>query len=485
MENDKHSQPEETKISPPVTDLPPEEATQEIPFEDTTPGDIHWDESDSVPDFFSHPHEDIPETDLPEVLPDLYPTEPDYQDLLPQEDDSFPPEPPKPPIESRERPARKRRPRKDNGEGLLGIPNILVTCVWIGLVLAIGITLGRMLWVCASDVLAFGREDKVVSITVYESDTLDDITEKLYNGGLIRYPKLFKLYADFAVDEGEIKPGMWDLNTLYDYHALVRMMSPSSSRATVKVMIPEGYTSRQIFDLLQENKVCTARDLAAYAANGDLGDYWFLDGITRGEQNSLEGFLFPDTYEFYTNDKPSNVLGKMLANFDSRFSEEMRAQIDTLNGRISGMMRNDGRSEDYIASHQFTVRDVVIVASMVEKETANAEESYTIASVIYNRLFAWGSTPAYLNIDASIIYALDGKTDLTAEDMKVDSPYNTYRNTGLTPGPIANPGLSSIRAALDPSQTGYYFYVLDPSVGTHHFSETLEQHEAFRESLRG
>ena len=344
-------------------------------------------------------------------------------------------------------------------------------------------TLGRMLWVCATDVLAFGREDKVVTITVYESDTIDKITQKLYDGGLIRYPELFKLYASFAVDEGEIHPGIWDLNTRYDYHALVKMMSPSSTRSVVKLTIPEGYTCRQIFQLMEENKVCTFVDIGSYAASGELKDYWFLDGVSRGDFYSLEGYLFPDTYEFYKNDSPRNILEKMLDNFETRFTQEMRDQLPALNEHVSELMRRDGRSEEYIAAHQLSMNDLVIVASMIEKETSGNKESPTIASVIYNRLFNWGDTPAYLNIDASIVYALDGKTDLTAEDLKVDSPYNTYYHTGLTPTPISNPGLASLQAALNPASTNYYYYVLDPMAGSHIFSTTLEEHEANRAAL--
>lgn len=379
---------------------------------------------------------------------------------------------------------KKGRPKRKKGEGLFGIPNILVTLVWVALTFLIGITAGRMIWICATDVLAFGREDKSVTVTIYESDSIEQITDKLYRAGLIKYRDLFKLYAKFAVDEGEIHPGMWDLNTKYDYHALVKMMSPSSSREVIKVLIPEGYTCRQIFALLEENKVCTSQDIAAYVANGELDDYWFLDGIPRGDKYCLEGFLFPDTYEFYKNDSPKNVIHKMLNNFDNRFDEEMRWQIDQLNGLLADTMRANGKDEGYIASHLFTIRDVVNVASMVEKETSSAEESFTIASVIYNRLFNWGGTPAYLNIDATIVYALDGKNDLTAEDLRVDSPYNTYLHTGMTPGPISNPGLSSLKAALNPAQTDFYFYVLDPALGSHHFSRTQEEHEAFRDTLR-
>ena len=367
---------------------------------------------------------------------------------------------------SGQRPVRKGRPKRKKGEILFGLPHILVTLVWLAIILAIGVTLGRMLWICAADVLAFGREDKAVTITIYETDTIDTIADKLYQNELIRYPGLFKLYASFAVDEGEIDPGIWDLNTRYDYHALVNMMSIGSTRSVVEdLLIPEGYTCKQIFELLEEHKVCTAQDLAAYAASGELNDYWFLEGVERGSENCLEGFLFPDTYDFYKNSSPREVLDKLLGNFEYRFSEEMRTQLDTLNANVTG--------------GTFDIHDVIIVASMIEKETANNEESPKIASVIYNRLFNWGGTPAYLNIDASIIYALDGKTDLTNEDMRVDSPYNTYLYVGLTPGPISNPGLASIKAALNPADTDFYYYVLNPAVGTHQFSKTLEEHEGY------
>ena len=364
-----------------------------------------------------------------------------------------------------ERPPRKGRPKRKKGEGLLGIPNMLVTVVWLALILAIGVTAGRMLWVCAADVLAFGREDKPVTVTIYESDTMDDIIEKLYHNGLIRYRSLFKLYADISHADEDIDPGIYDLNTRYDYHALVNMMSASSSRTVVEgVLIPEGYTCRQIFALLEEKRICTAQDLAAYAANGELKDYWFLENVERGQGYCMEGFLFPDTYDFYKNSTPREVLEKLLDNFDRRFDKEMRAQIETLNANVTG--------------GGYGVREVAIVASMIEKEAAAPAEAPAIAGVIYNRLFRWEGTPAYLNIDASIVYALDGKTDLTREDLQVDSPYNTYTHTGLTPTPISNPGLSSLRAALNPENHNYYYYVLNPETGMHTFSTTYEEHSA-------
>lgn len=366
--------------------------------------------------------------------------------------------------EHRERPVRKGRPKRKKGEGLLGIPNILVTFVWLALILAIGVTAGRMLWVCASDVLAFGREDRVVTITIYESDTMDDIIEKLYSNGLIRYRSLFQLYASISDAEEDIQPGIYDLNTRYDYHALVNSMSPSSSRSVVELTIPEGYTCQQIFALLEENRVCTAVDIGAYAVDGELDDYWFLENVERGSEYCLEGFLFPDTYQFYQNSTPREALEKMLDNFEVRFNEEMRAQIETLNANVTG--------------GGYTVREVVIVASLIEKEAAAPSEAAAIAGVIYNRLFRWGDTPAYLNIDAALVYAQGG--DNQTIDTTLDSPYNTYTHVGLTPTPIANPGLSSLEAALNPETHDYYYYVLNPSTGMHQFSTTYEEHEAYR-----
>ena len=407
-------------------------------------------------------------------------TDQEYRDNGQEFDAMFDAPPAQAAIPAHNRPPRKGRPKRKKGEGFLGIPNILVTFVWLALILAIGVTAGRMLWVCAAEVLAFGKPDQVVTVTIYESDTMDDITDKLYDAGLIRYKSLFQLYATISNAEEDIEPGIYDLNTRYDYHALVNFMTPRSSREVITLTIPEGYTCRQIFQLLEEKRICTAQDISAYAASGELEAYWFLENVQRGDSYCLEGFLFPDTYEFYRNSTPREALEKMLDNFDYRFSEEMRSQIDSLNNHLAELMRDNGRSEEYISQNQFTVREVTIVASLIEKETANSEESPTIASVIYNRLFNWGDTPAYLNIDASIIYALDGKTDLTAEDLRVDSPYNTYTNTGLTPTPISNPGLASLEAALNPATTDYYFYVLNPSTGTHQFSTTQEEHEAYR-----
>ena len=406
---------------------------------------------------------DDPDLQLPEEAPpaeEIHDQE--YRDNGKDFDTLFQTAPPEKPKTEVQRPAQKGRPKRKKGEGFFGIPSILVTAVWLMLIVAIGVTLGRMLWVCAADVLAFGREDKAVTITIYEADTMEDIVDKLHSAGLIRYKSLFNLYADISDAQEDIQPGIYDLNTRYDYHALVNFMSPRSSREVITLTIPEGYSCRQIFALLEENRICTAVDLGAYAAEGALSDYWFLENVARGSENALEGFLFPDTYEFYKNSTPKEALEKMLDNFNVKFTEEMRLQLETLNANITG--------------GSYGVREVTIIASLIEKESAAAAESAKIAGVIYNRLFNW-EYPALLNIDAAIVYAQGG--DSQTIDTGLDSPYNTYTHVGLTPTPIANPGLSSLQAALNPEAHNYYYYVLNPATGMHQFSTTQAEHDGY------
>ena len=390
---------------------------------------------------------------------------------------------------NKDRHTRKGRPkRRKNGPGLLGIPHLLAAAVWLILIVAIGVSMGRFLWICASDILAFGREEKIVTISITTEDTMDTIAQKLHKAGLVRYPELFLLYADLTEAEEKITTGSFTLNTVYDYHALVNQMSPRSGNRVVieDVLIPEGYNCRQIFALLETKGICKAADLEAWAASGELKEYWFLEGVQRGEKYCLEGFLFPDTYDFYENSTPKQALEKMLDGFNYRFTKELYDALPALNERNTALMKKNGKDEAYIAENQLDLRELLTVASLIEEETASAAESHVIASVIYNRLYNWGNEPTYLNIDAAIFYALgEHKESLTSEDLQVDSPYNTYRYTGLVPGPISNPGLDSIRAALDPETSSYYYYVLDTATGLHRFSKTYAEHQRNIKNIYG
>ncbi len=394
-----------------------------------------------------------------------------------------------------EPPMKKGRPKRKKGYGLLGIPHVLVTLVWLAIIAFIGVSLGRMAWLCVSDVLAFGQIPREATIVITEEDDLDSIADKLHDANLIKYPELFKQFAQITGKGERISVGTFTFNEpdpetgkspgiIYDYNAIINSLREyAPTRAVVQVVVPEGYSCAQLFALLEEKGVCTVAELEAHAANGELKEYWFLEDVQRGSKYCLEGYLFPDTYQFYTNDDPQRVLEKFLNNFNVKFTDLMMEKLTVLNEKLTKVMENRGFSAEQIAAKQLTVNDIVIVASMVQKEAGGVLESYDISSVIYNRLYRW-ELP-YLNIDATIVYALGGKTDpLTYEDLQVDSPYNTYTHMGLTPGAISNPGLTSLNAALDPNDTDYFYYALNPETGEHKFSKTEKEHNDFLAKLK-
>ena len=366
----------------------------------------------------------------------------------------------------------------------LRLPAPIKVLLYVCCVLAASVLLAVFAWKCADEVCAFTAEDNVVTVTVPENATMSQVTDILMEKGLVHYRWLFSLYCMISGAEEKIDPGTYELNEVYDYHALINgMIETAENRATAEVTIPEGYEADDIFQLLEEKGVCTVEKLQEAAANYEF-DYDFLKDLDYGDYRRLEGYLFPDTYEFYLDDSPENVLSKFLKNFDNKITDDMYATLDELNSDLQAKMEKAGFTEAEIADGKLTMHDIVIVASLVEKETYRSSESGLIASVIYNRLCS-KSYPC-LNIDATIQYVLpERKEILTNADKAVISPYNTYTNAGLPIGPISNPGISSIRAALYPMETDYYFYAPDPDAVNHQFFESAYEYQDYLASLLG
>lgn len=343
----------------------------------------------------------------------------------------------------------------------------------------ISIILACVAWMSAADALALNKELYSAEVTlptdIFTSKTvevvdkdgnvtgtkrmssadIDYVADELKSAGLIQYKWLFKLFCKISNADTKIEPGEYTLKSTYDYRALIRKMQKSSgSAATVKVTIPEGFTMSQIFYRLEENGVCSYDELMEAAANENF-EYSFLKGSEVGDPARLEGFLFPDTYEFYKSQSAASAINKFLQNFYGKMSADMEKQV---------------------SDKGLTLREVIEIASLIEREAANDEERPLIASVIYNRLRSRWT----LGLDSSILYIhQDHEGEPTAEMIAEESPYNLRINTGLPPTPICNPGLSSINAALVPENTAYYYFYLDPETRTHQFFETTDQFNAY------
>ena len=349
-------------------------------------------------------------------------------------------------------PRKHRRRRRIN-------PVLYLLCVLVASAILAGVG-----WLLASDLCAFSRDipsTTKITVEVTAEDDMGSIADKLQNAGLIKYKWFFRLFAALTGAKDEIGIGTYDLNTDMDYHALIAGMHNASgnlSAETVTVTIPEGYTVRQTIALLAEKGVNTEEALTEAAQTGDF-NYDFIDNDSE-DLSRLEGFLFPDTYEFYVGHNAEDALDRLLRNFVSRMDEDRMAQVE---------------ASDY------TLQEIITIASLIEEETDGTDQA-NIASVIYNRLEGSGDrqgTYGLLQIDASLLYALpDHEGAITSEDMQTDSPYNLYQHAGLPPTPISNPGLAAIDAALNPNSTDYYYYALGTD-GRHHFSTTLAEHNAF------
>ena len=381
---------------------------------------------------------------------------------------------------------RKGRPKMKKGYGLLGIPHLISTAIWLAITLVIGISLGRVLWVCCADVMAFGKPPVTAYITVTEEDDIESVSQKLADANLIRYPGLFRQFADITKKSDRINTGTYELGSHLDYNAMINnMVYTSVSREEIEITFPEGYNTAQTFRLLEKEGVCSAADLEEWALNGELDEYWFLEGLERNDKYWLEGYLAPDTYRFYTNDEPRNVLQKFLDAFDARFTDIMRDDLAQMQERYADLLSKGGFSSEYIAENPLTLHQVLTIASIVERETADDAESYDIASVFYNRV----TDPdiGTLGSDATVYYALGDyfrdRGKLTAEDLEFDSPYNTRKNRGIPPGPICNPGAYSLYAALDPNDTDYHYFIYDADNNKHLFSATYNEHLQKAEEL--
>lgn len=240
---------------------------------------------------------------------------------------------------------------------------------------------------------------------------------------------------------------------LYSAHQAAIVARQNQKAPDAQITIPEGWSNKQIADYLQGKQLVAAKDFLAAQKSFDVSAYPILS--SKPKTADLEGFLFPDTYRVAASstDEANGIIKKMLDNFSAKFTADMEQQAKT---------------------QKSNVFQTLVLASIIEKEAdGNLTDRKTIAGIFDNRLKA--DMP--LQSDATVSY-ITGKNSAQAslEDTQIDSPYNTYKYAGLPPGPICNPSLDSIEAALNPTPNDYFYFLTDPKTGRAVFAKTYDEH---------
>lgn len=373
-------------------------------------------------------------------------------------------------------PVRKRKKRRKKkkytnhtrtmGHVFLGVV-LSVAAICVGVFLAWKVIVGLM------DYTGMAKKRNEADIVIDSTMNVDDIAETLHENGIIEMPWLFKTYINMNDEAEGFLDGEYTVNSTMSYSNIITLLKTVRQYTnTVTVMIPEGYNAQQIGQLLEENLVCRADDFEKYYRS-KLEKYDFEEQITVTENRfyALEGYLFPDTYEFYViddlPDKPSmdtsqyakQAAEKMYSNFQNKITKKMYARAKEL-----GM----------------TFDEVVTLASIIQKEGTNEENMANISSVFHNRLENMYEYP-HLQSDTTDNYIEDViRPNIPSSSLalyeNVITAYDTYTCEGLPAGPICSPGLEAINAALYPAETDYYYF-LSSSDGVFYYASTVEKHE--------
>ena len=293
-------------------------------------------------------------------------------------------------------------------------------------------------------------KDIVVDIPM--GSTVSSVADILKENNLIKNEVLFKLNFKMKNNTSHMKSGKYLLSQkLSNSDIIEKLVSGEIYRDGIKVTIPEGSTSNEIIALLVKNELGKKEDFEKLVSNPSefYSDFEFLD---QKDIKSLEGFLYPSTYYFDKDAKPKDIIKEMLSLFDKSYTDKLKKKQKERN---------------------MTLQEVVNLASIVEKEAVIDEDRPIIASVFYNRL----EIGMPLQSDATLQYIFETrKKSITYNDLKIDSPYNTYIKKGLPPTPIANPSIKSIEAVLEPSNTDYLYFVASID-GGNVYSKTYEEHK--------
>lgn len=347
---------------------------------------------------------------------------------------------------------------------------------WIVSVVLVGSMLALFFITGMNDLLAINRhDDSTVMVQVPKDADIDTVTTALKNSGVISEPNYFKLYAKITKSE-TFSQGTYELRKNMDYQAIITNLEGTSNRTdTIEVTIIEGQNVLEIADKLEAEGALgnKAEFLELCNSNKFDDDFDFLKSITNNKDRyyKLEGYLYPDKYEFYVNEDPASIIYKILNNYEKRMYEKQA--FDGYEKLISVNKMLEKTDSEY------TLDQIMTMASIIQAEAADSEDMYYISSILHNRLEADEDMGvSTLGLDSTKYYPYRSEDKLPADiAANYKSRYDTYDNTGLPPGPICNPGMEAIKAAIDPNDTSYYYFCHDKD-GNAFYASTIYEHEA-------
>ena len=355
------------------------------------------------------------------------------------------------------------------GKGVLS--GTVKAIIYLVSVLVISGCLALFVILVGNDCFAFVKSDAEVVVTIPEDATLSDIAKELKSNGVIEYPSMFKLYVNIrGKNSDEYIAGDHTVNAMMGYDTLIAQFKPTNSKEEITVTIIEGSTTQDIIDLFVSKGIGTQEGFEKAIAEYD-GDFWFLKELPEDKVKDriyrLDGYLFPDTYNFFTTATEEDVLYKLLSNFEAKFDEENKARAKEL-----GM----------------TVDDIIILASIIQKEAMYVTDYPLVSSVFHNRINNESATNGLLQSNATVQYTMpkeEVELELSyAQIDKYDNGYNTFKYKGLPVGPICNSSLNALNWALYPTDTDYYYFVSDKD-GYNHYATTWEEHDKNVQTYQG
>lgn len=327
--------------------------------------------------------------------------------------------------------------------------------IWLLSTLVMGIILGQFLVLGFNDMLAVNRQDDTtVHVEIGADPTLDEVASILQENHVIDSELFFKLYVSVTGSADGFRQGSFDMGQNMDYEQIVNYMQSNLNRTDiVTVQLYEGMNALEIADKLEEEGVLTDREKFFELLNSDIydEDYPFLQNVSsEGKYYRLEGYLFPDTYDFYKNEDPETTIERFLSNYEKRICY---TKYENEN------YEKDVTIEDMINDSQYSMDEIMIIASIIQAEAADVEDMYNVSSVLHNRLESHiDEGLSRLDCDSTVYYPYRSKSAVPEEMGDYMSNYNTYEIYGLPAGAICNPSLDAIMAALYPNDTNYYYF---------------------------